>query len=273
MTKLSIITINLNNADGLKKTIESIINQTFTNYEYIIIDGNSTDESVSIIKQHSEKINYWVSEPDAGIYNAMNKGVIKATGEYCLFLNSGDYLINSNILDVVFHSKNPNEDFVYGNIMRLNKNGKEYEHKAPEKLTFFTFYFSSSICHQAIFYKRDLFQKYGLYNEDNRIASDWEFNTLVIIKHNCTTRYLNEPISFFEKNNLSANEEMNEMERQKALRKHFDEKTLADYEYFKQLRQTPIVSYNLELKSDFLKATVLFYLKVLVKIQLLFSKK
>jgi len=83
--KLSIITVNLNNAAGLQKTIESVITQTFTDYEYIIIDGGSTDGSVDVIKQHADKITYWVSEPDKGIYNAMNKGILQAKGEYCLF--------------------------------------------------------------------------------------------------------------------------------------------------------------------------------------------
>ncbi|MDR2910496.1 MAG: glycosyltransferase [Bacteroidales bacterium] len=94
--KLSIITINLNNVAGLQKTIESVVKQTFTDYEYIVIDGGSTDGSADIIKQHANKITYWVSEPDKGIYNAMNKGIRVAKGEYCLFLNSGDWLINSN---------------------------------------------------------------------------------------------------------------------------------------------------------------------------------
>jgi glycosyltransferase involved in cell wall biosynthesis len=88
--KLSVITINYNNAIGLRKTIESVVNQTFRDYEYIIIDGGSTDGSVDVIKEYADKIDYWVSEPDKGIYNAMNKGVAAAHGEYTNFLNSGD---------------------------------------------------------------------------------------------------------------------------------------------------------------------------------------
>ena len=96
--KLSIITVNLNNAAGLQKTIESVINQTFTDYEFIIIDGGSTDSSLEIIKQYANKITYWVSEPDNGIYNGMNKGIGQADGEYCFFLNSGDWMIENNTL-------------------------------------------------------------------------------------------------------------------------------------------------------------------------------
>ncbi len=88
--KLSIITINKNNAYGLRKTIQSVINQTYSNIEYIIIDGASTDGSIDVIKKFEDKIDWWASEPDTGIYNAMNKGIKIATGDYCQFLNSGD---------------------------------------------------------------------------------------------------------------------------------------------------------------------------------------
>ena len=100
--KFSIITINYNNCEGLRRTIESVVNQTCHDFEYIIIDGGSTDGSVDVIKQYADQIDYWVSEPDKGIYNAMNKGVAVAKGEYCLFLNSGDSLHNNSALAKVF---------------------------------------------------------------------------------------------------------------------------------------------------------------------------
>ena len=100
--KLSIITINLNNKNGLSETISSVIAQTFTDYEYIIIDGQSTDGSLEVIKQNANHINQWISENDHGIYNAMNKGLNLAKGEYCLFLNSGDSLYDSDVLQVLY---------------------------------------------------------------------------------------------------------------------------------------------------------------------------
>ena len=96
--KLSVITINYNNRDGLRQTIESVVGQTYRDFEYIIIDGGSTDGSVDVIKEYADKIDYWVSEKDKGIYNAMNKGVAVALGEYCLFLNSGDTLCHPDVL-------------------------------------------------------------------------------------------------------------------------------------------------------------------------------
>ena len=99
--KYSIITINYNNRDGLEKTIQSVINQTCQDFEFIIIDGGSTDGSVDIIKKYNDRINYWVSEPDKGIYNAMNKGILQAHGEYLNFMNSGDCFFDNEVLNKV----------------------------------------------------------------------------------------------------------------------------------------------------------------------------
>ena len=90
MTKVSVITISYNNAEGLRRTIESVVAQNYSDYEYIIIDGGSTDNSLQIIESYASHISYWVSEPDKGVYNAMNKGIAQAKGEYLHFLNSGD---------------------------------------------------------------------------------------------------------------------------------------------------------------------------------------
>ena len=122
--QLSIITINYNNGDGLQRTIESVIKQNFKSYEYIVIDGGSTDKSIDVIKRNKNHINYWISEPDTGIYNAMNKGIRKATGEYLIMINSGDVLVNEDVLDTVF-KKNNNSDIIYGDVL-WNDNGVEY---------------------------------------------------------------------------------------------------------------------------------------------------
>ena len=97
--KLSIITINYNNARGLERTIKSVICQTFTNYEYIIVDGGSTDGSLEVINKYADHISKWVSEPDEGIYNAMNKGTRMASGEYFNYMNSGDCFCDAHVLE------------------------------------------------------------------------------------------------------------------------------------------------------------------------------
>ena len=130
--KLSIITINLNNKNGLSETISSVIAQTFTDYEYIIIDGQSTDGSLEVIKQNANHINQWISENDHGIYNAMNKGLNLAKGEYCLFLNSGDSLYDSDVLQVLF-SQSFTEDIISGGI-ELYSHTKKWYHCCPIKI-------------------------------------------------------------------------------------------------------------------------------------------
>lgn len=169
--KLSIITINLNNYDGMKRTITSVVSQTFTDFEWLVIDGGSTDGSRELIEQYSSHFAYWCSEPDKGIYNAMNKGIAHAKGEWLFFLNSGDWLSDKNILSKVFQN-NLIGDIVYGNIYETN--GTNIVPLVLNKnLSFHTLYYKT-IPHQSSFIKRDVLQKRP-YNEKITIVSDWDF--------------------------------------------------------------------------------------------------
>jgi len=198
--KISIITINFNNCFGLEKTITSVINQTYKNIEYIVIDGGSMDGSIDIIKQHASGIDYWVSEKDNGIFHAMNKGISKATGEYLLFMNSGDCLINSNVLDTIFSSP-LKQDIVYGNVYLIDNESRS-TWCPPAKLSFDHFV-QSSIPHQASFIKRRLFTKVGLYNEKMKISADWKFFLDAIVRHNCSYTKVEMFIAECEANGLS----------------------------------------------------------------------
>jgi glycosyltransferase involved in cell wall biosynthesis len=202
--KLSIITINRNNSEGLNKTIESIVSQAFIDFEYIVIDGASTDASVDIIKQYEDKITYWISEPDNGVYNAMNKGILKASGEYCLFLNSGDWLVDKKVISDFINSKFT-EDIVSGNLMLIG-NGESVLRKAIKLDDLgFEHLYNNRIPHPSTFIRKDLFNKYGLYNEDNKIVSDWEFFLLCLIIHNCSYSNFDRVISNFYMNGISSN--------------------------------------------------------------------
>jgi glycosyltransferase involved in cell wall biosynthesis len=212
---ISIITINLNNAFGLGKTINSVLNQNSNKFEYIIIDGGSTDNSRDIISINENKIAYWVSETDSGIYNAMNKGILKANGKYLLFLNSGDYLTDSNVI-VDFCNEKFTEDIVSGNLL-MNKNGKSIVHKPPksEDLSFKTFY-SGSLPHPSTFIKRELFEDCGLYDEKNKIISDWAFFITALIIKNKTYKYFKRDISHFDLTGISSNSEsMRQLEKKR----------------------------------------------------------
>lgn len=192
--KLSIITINFNDRSGLDETIQSVINQTYKDFEYIVIDGGSTDGSVDIIKKHANKLTCWVSEPDTGIYNAMNKGTRLAQGEYCLFLNSGDFLAADDVLEKAF-SYNFTEDIVSCNCLEF---GDKYESLRipPKNISLFTFV-RGSLPHPTTFIKRNLLESLGGYNENYRIISDWCFFVDATIVHACSYKTLDVLVSKF----------------------------------------------------------------------------
>lgn len=204
---LSIITINLDNANGLHKTFESVINQTFTDFEYIIIDGGSIDGSVELIKEYADKISFWVSEPDKGIYNAMNKGILKATGEYCLFLNSGDWLVDENVVSD-FIQCNYTEDIITGNIM-IREDDKDVIYNSPNDDLTLDFFYTASLPHQATFIKHSLFDTLGLYNENYKILSDSEFMIRVLAIHGRKYKHFNRVISHFDTFGISSQPELN----------------------------------------------------------------
>lgn len=198
--ELSIITINRNNVKGLRKTIESVILQTFDDFEYIIIDGASTDGSVDVIKEYQDKISFWVSEPDAGIYNAMNKGIKQAKGDYCLFLNSGDMFADECVLHDVF-SIRPCADLVYGFVEGESDTDNRIQLLPPDKFTFRYLYYKN-IPHQAEFIKRSLFDKLGYYCENYRILSDYDFNIKALMA-SVSCFYIDRLISFVEIGGIS----------------------------------------------------------------------
>ncbi len=192
--KLSIITINYNNLEGLQRTVESVVNQTWQEFEYIIIDGGSTDGSAEYIETQSNHFDYWVSEPDKGIYNAMNKGIVKATGEYLLFLNSGDHLNDSSVLEInnIFLKE---KDIVYFNIKEIRGNTIIIK-KCPQEITF-SYMVKDSIPHQSTFIRKSLFDSVGLYDEKLEIVSDWKFFIIALGKYKATYLYVDDDLSTF----------------------------------------------------------------------------
>ena len=186
--KYSIITVNYNNKEGLRKTIESVIHQTFRDFEYIIIDGGSTDGSVDVLKENDAQIDYWVSEPDGGIYQGMNKGIKKATGEYLNFMNSGDCFYANDILEKV-SQYNSNADFIVGKDYHYNSETHQgHASIQPPRMTMIHF-FVATLDHQSSFIKRDLFEN-SLYDEGHRLVSDWIFFTEKIIKEQKKVQFI-----------------------------------------------------------------------------------
>ena len=169
--KVSIVTINWNNKVGLEKTINSVLSQTFTDYEFIVIDGASTDGSDDVIEANKDRIDYWVTESDSGIYNAMNKGIYAAHGEYCYFLNSGDVFASNDVLSDIFKN-DVKENFVCGNIIWDEKGKLRKDDSYRNRDWLFSLYdiYSGFLCHQAFLVKREMFDEYGYYDETLRIC-------------------------------------------------------------------------------------------------------
>lgn len=162
--KLSIITIVYNNAAGIERTMLSVLNQTYTNIEYIIIDGASTDGTKEIVQKYGEHLTEFISEPDKGLYDAMNKGLNLATGDYVLFMNSGDEIYATETVAEVFASA-PSADIYYGETEMFDENWKslgQRRHRAPEHFDWHSFKFGMNVSHQAIYIKRSLTEPFNL---------------------------------------------------------------------------------------------------------------
>jgi len=199
--KYSIITINYNNRDGLRKTIESVIHQTYHDFEYIVIDGGSTDGSVDVLKEYDKNIDYWVSEPDKGIYNAMNKGIAQAHGEYLNFMNSGDSFYNNEVLAQITPYTVEN-DIIVGKDYHYDKKNKQgFSSILPTRLSMVTF-FKETLPHQGTFIKNSLFED-SQYDENLQIAADWAFYVKKIIIGNCKVQLIPYIVSQREEGGIS----------------------------------------------------------------------
>lgn len=225
--KLSIITINYNNRDGLRKTIESVVAQTTRDFEYIIIDGGSTDGSVDVIKEYADYIDYWVSEPDKGIYNAMNKGVAVAHGEYCQFLNSGDWLHNNGVIKQILELPFE-EDFLIGRLICVGKDSMVLNHPVQSDLSFIRFY-CNGLPHQSIFIKRKLLL-HTPYDESLMIVADWKFFIQTLIFNNCSFKLTDIIIAYYNEDGISATQhKIVAQERTSVLRELLPPRIIYDY--------------------------------------------
>lgn len=226
MKKVSVITINYNNKEGLRQTIESVLAQTFTDYEFIVIDGGSTDGSREVIETFAQRIGYWVSEPDRGIYHAMNKGIAAAQGIYCNFMNSGDCFHAPDVPEKVF-AGNPDADILLGKYASDRfPDGMAY----PAPITMLTLY-KTHPNHQSSFLRRSLFEGHP-YDETYRIASDWKFFIECLIFRGCSYAHTDVIVARYDQTGISSvNQDLYEEERERILNALLPERIHADYRY------------------------------------------
>ena len=265
--KLSIITINRNNAFGLRKTIESVLSQTYRDFEYIVVDGASTDESVDVIRAsalQAEGLDFkWISEPDTGIYNAMNKGIRMANGEYLLFLNSGDFIIKNDAIEKVFDIR-MEADII---VARCNVSDKG-------KIVWTSPYFNSKITlkdlffigipHQSTLIRRSLFEKYGVYREDFRYNSDIDFWYKSIVLGDAIAYGIDIIVADYNLDGLSTKNSQTDLykkEMQEILSQGFLPKVIPDYDVWKKERVL-LSKYRWIEKHIFLQKILKWYNKI-----------
>ena len=294
MVKLSIITINYNNAEGLRKTLASVASQTYADIEHVIVDGGSTDGSVEIIREYvcangaqdggsqtcqtgqtsRTKVCHqirWLSEPDKGIYNAMNKGIRMATGEYCQFLNSGDLLLNPHVtqqmiehLDQINAQREEPIGVMYGNMKKVMPDGKILHDacNGGHDVTLNMFY-RGCLNHSPAYILRALFDKYGLYDESLRICSDWKFYLQSLVLGDESVAYVNVDVTLFDMTGISeTNKELLNKERNQLLNELIPQGILKDYHAY----HFPMDQYR-RLKRRHLWGLVHFVERVVFKLE------
>ncbi len=208
--KISIITVCKNSEKEIEKTLSSIYSQTYKNIEHIVVDGASTDNTLNILNDYKQNISILISDPDTGVYNAMNKGIKAATGDVLYFLNAGDSLYSSNVLEKIVECfEQTKADIVFGDVYFTNSNNflqEDLTYKPNQAYSYKNLMIEQEfpgLCHQVIFYKKEVFDKLVGYNENYRIFSDYEFNIRAFVVNKFSLFYIDKIIANFDLGGLS----------------------------------------------------------------------
>lgn len=234
--KFSIITVCYNNRAGLEKTIKSVIGQTFKDYEFIVIDGGSKDGTKELLEQYDDKIDFWCSEPDKGIYNAMNKGVTHAHCDYAIFMNSGDVFYQNNTLETIANL-NTDADIITGNVNRMDNDVPlRFHHKSM-----FEQIYHDTLNHQGTFIKLELLKKFPYEEKDLKIVSDWKFWIDSIIFDNASICLTDTIVAKQDMTGLSQNSEIVQQERKVVLDSYFPPLLQSELNDYYRLQMSPMV--------------------------------
>lgn len=263
--KFSIITVNYNNREGLIKTIESVINQSYTDYEYIIIDGGSNDGSAEVIKEYSDRITYWASERDNGVYNAMNKGIAQAKGTYINFMNSGDTFYTHNTLEKV-STHMDESDFVVGKDYNQDPDtGEVFTTILPTRISMAALYMWT-LPHQSAFIRRALFNE-SPYDETLHIVADWKFYLDKIVYEGKTVQLLDMIICNREQEGMSISQASKTVEeRHRVLSTLLPPGILKDYETLASLDRSTLYKLLNLLDKKKSRRWISLFVKVLTRL-------
>jgi len=217
---ISVITVVKNGAETLRATLESVYAQTYSNIELLVIDGGSDDGTLNILKEHDDRIDLWISEPDGGIYDAMNKALDMASGKYVHFLNADDHYTFSRVLELVmeaFQKHRPR--FVHTNVLMLNdrKGFGWVRHSNVSRY----YYLFKGMPQQAFFYEKSIFDDLGKFDTSYPVVADLEFLLRMTMKHGVRGRYLNTPAVVFLSGGVSGDMKRKKQQREEVLRKYF----------------------------------------------------
>lgn len=234
---------------GIERTILSVVNQTYKNIEYIVIDGGSTDGTLEIIEKYRDRIDYFVSEPDNGIYDAMNKGIKVATGEWINFMNAGDEFVSLSTIGELINEI-CDAKIIYGNILRkyrhlrVRSRGITKAHPSPVD------FMGSTIHHQAAFIDIKLFDQYGLYSTEFKLISDWKFFYECVIQHKEAIKYVNMDIAVFNTNGRSSKGILEySFEKECYLSRLYGKEILLCLKELQEMRKVPFTNVYLMLLS------------------------
>lgn len=275
--KLSIITINFNNAEGMRKTLASVASQTYKQIEHVVVDAASTDGSVEVIKEYaatSKHVVIWTSEKDRGIYDGMNKGLCKAMGDYVWILNSGDCAAAPDMVEKMMGILNDeNIEILLGNKVHVYPGNKKAcdplpvkrirdEKPRPMDVSMLTFY-TGTVPQDAAFLKRELFEKYGYFDDKLKICADWKLYLNMIALGGVLPMYVNIDVVLFDMSGISnANNELRLAERRAYLDEVLPESVCKDYDAY----ALPIEQYK-RLKKYHFWPIVYFMERVLFKFE------
>lgn len=255
--KFSIVTINFNNREGLQRTIDSVVSQTYRDFEWLLIDGGSTDGSRDLIEKYQSHFSYWCSEKDQGIYNAQNKGIQRTQGEYVLLLNSGDFLADADVLAEVVKC-DVHSDFILGNMI-VHADGEDYIWDIKAEMLTARQFFYGTLPHPGTFIRREMFDKYGLYDEKMKICADWKFFVEAILIGQATLVKIPIIISVFEEGGISDQMiEMRNAERKQVLDKIFPPLVQKDYQLLDSLLELRRIWFFDKMYSVLYRASVLW---------------